>query len=456
MNLKCSRETKIFISILLLVHIIYFLLACKFTRIYMGDSFEYIYEALNIKNYFFFYSGNPAMPIEPEYMTQRQPGYPLFLLSVYLFTVNNWIVIILQNLLSIFNILYCRIIFTRLMSRPAFPNGSSSNGMVESFNKKYDWLFLLFIIAYPSQFINANTIAPDILLQTFAVLYFGNFVKLWQEKQLKNALIMSLALVAGMMVKPVFYPFAIIHFIIILSCFIKWKSKLQRPLLVALFPVFIVLLYNYSNLTRTGKFHFSSNQSFNAIYYFYTYFSHTKGADSANNFLSKERATMASFSEFQDRYDYANKKGLKLLKENWCPYLLFHLQNSLRIFIEPGKAEMDLFTGKLTYGQLYSKQQTGFYVMWKNKGWNGLSDYIKHNASMPFVILVFLFNCFRLIGIIFFFLGRKATLGIRIFIFIYLSYFAIAAGPIANTRYFLPVSLIAIGCAAMGLKRKGV
>jgi len=39
---------------------------------------------------------------------------------------------------------------------------------------------------------------------------------------------------------------------------------------------------------------------------------------------------------------------------------------------------------------------------------------------------------------------------LRLFTFILLAYFAVAAGPIANTRYFLPVSLIAIGIAAMG------
>ena len=49
-----SRRDKIFIGIIVLVHVAFFLLACMYRRIYMGDSFEYIYEALNIKKYFFF------------------------------------------------------------------------------------------------------------------------------------------------------------------------------------------------------------------------------------------------------------------------------------------------------------------------------------------------------------------------------------------------------------------
>src|SRR5580698_199097 len=136
MGIKFSKQDKIFIGIIVLVHALFFLLACSYKRIYMGDSFEYIYEALNIKNYFFFYSGNAVMPLTPEYMTQRQPGYPLFLLSIYLFTINNWTVIVLQNLLSVFNIYYARKIFLKL-----------------GFQKKYDWLLLIFVIAYPAQFI---------------------------------------------------------------------------------------------------------------------------------------------------------------------------------------------------------------------------------------------------------------------------------------------------------------
>ena len=156
-------------------------------------------------------------------------------------------------------------------------------------------------------------------------------------------------------------------------------------------------------------------------------------------------------TEFKDRYDLANKRGVELLKQNFFPYLIFHLKSSARIFIEPGKGEMDLFTGKLTYGGLYNKQaQSGFYAMWKNKRWAGLNEYIHNNPSLLFITLVFIFNCLRLIGMLLFFVDKKVDPPIRIFIGILLLYFAIAAGPIANTRYFLPESLIAMGIAAMG------
>ena len=439
-----DKKDGIFIGVITLVHVLFFLLALHYTRIYMGDSYEYIYEAVNIKRIFFFYSGNPAMPILPEYMTQRQPVYPLFLLGVYLFSVNNWMVLVLQNVISIYNICFARAMFLRL-----------------GFNKKYDWLLLPLVIASPSQFINANTIAPDILLQSCVLLYFGGFIALYATKNLKHAVRMSLWLVTGLMVKPVLYPFVAIHFILLIALFLKWRIPMQRPLLIAIIPVIAVLCYNYGNGLRTGKAHFSSNQAFNAVYYFNAYYMATQGVDSASRFLAGERADIAAFPEYKDRYDYANNRGMQLLKEHFGPYMLYHLKNAGRIFIEPGKAEMDLFTGKLTYSALYSKKGGGFAQTMNDKGVGGLRTYFANNPSMPFIVVVLLFNIIRLAGMGLFFFSKSVSMHVRLFALLLLLYFAIISGPIANTRYFLPVSLIAIGCAATGLssamqKRKAI
>jgi len=433
MTLRLDRQDKVFIGIVVLVHIVFFLMACHYTRIYMGDSFEYIYEALNIKDISFFYSGSPVLPITPEYMTQRQPLYPLFLMTVYLFTVNNWIVIVLQNILSVINIWYARSVFLSI-----------------GYQKKYDWLLLLLIIAYPAQFINANTIAPDILLQTFTLLYFGGFIALVKKKDTKYAVWMSLALIAGFMVKPVLYPFVVLHAVIVIIACKKNQVKMQRPVIIAIVPLLAVFAYSSFNYSRTDKFHFTSNQAQNAIYYYYSYLSCKQGEDSAARFLQKEKQNVAYFTEFKDRYDYANNKGAELIKAHFGSYLLFHLKQSGRILIEPGKAEIDLFTGALTYGSLYRREQTGFYYTFKHKGLAGMGEYFSNNKSMPFVILILLFNCFRLLGMILFFFNKKINGFVRVFILVMVAYFALIAGPIANTRYFLPVSLIVIGAAVMG------
>ncbi|MBC7552803.1 MAG: hypothetical protein H7257_02365 [Taibaiella sp.] len=435
MTWKAGRNDIIFISIVVLVHLLFFLSACHYTRIFMGDSFEYIYEAINIKKDGWFYSGNPALPALPEYMTQRQPGYPLFLLSVYMFTINNWVVLVLQNILSVINIMYIRHTFGR-----------------RGYQKRYDWLLLLFVVGYPSQFINANNIAPEILLQTCTLFYLGNFIKLWQTGRPANALVMSLWLAGGLMVKPVLYPFAAVHLILLLVMALKNRADMKRLAAAALLPLAVVLLYNYSNYTRTGKFHFSSNQAFNAIYYFAAYFSQRNGAEAGQYFLRQERAATAEIPDYKTRYDYANRRGLTLLKENFVPYMGFHFKNAARILIEPGKAEIDLFTGRLTYGRLYSKADEGFYATVRKEGMvNGARLFLAANPSMPFILAILCINCIKIAGLALWLWSRRVAVQVRLFVFLLIGYFALAAGPIANTRYFLPVSLIAAVCAAMAV-----
>ena len=156
---------------------------------------------------------------------------------------------------------------------------------------------------------------------------------------------------------------------------------------------------------------------------------------------------------FEERYDYANSRGIQLLKDNFGPYMLYHIKHSARLLIDPGKAEWDMFTGSLTLGRLYSKEQTGFYATIKKDGFSGLDEYISRNPSFAPIMIVLFFNMLRLGGMLLFFGNRRFNWRIRLFVFCFLGYFAITTGPIANPRYFIPVSLIAIGCATLGYQR---
>ena len=430
------KANRFFVVSVCLLHAVAFLAALHWKKFFMGDSAEYIYEALNIKNLFFCYSGNPAMPIEPEFMTQRQPLYPLFLMGVYVFTFNARVVVFLQNFSSIANMLWAREMFKSL-----------------GYNAKYDKLLLLFIACYPSQFINANTVAPDILLQTCTVVYMACFIKFYKQQQIKHLLWAGLALIAGMMVKPVLYPVAGLHIAFVIVSLLRRRAHMQRVIAAAILPLFFVLMYNRVNELRTGAFHFSSNQAFNAVYYFYPFVASKYGADSAEIFLHQERAAVAAYPEYRDRYAYANHRGRELIMDNFAPYLLFHVQNALRLFVEPGKAEIDLFTGRLTYGKLYSKHAGGFYAAWHSKQPGALRAYVAENPSLIAIVLVFFFNVLKVIGFLLFLRLREIPVFIRMFFMLTVCYFAVAAGPIAAPRYFLPVSLVVSCCAIVGLSR---
>jgi hypothetical protein len=436
MNFKPGRKNLRFLFFLLVVHGVFFVLALTYKRIYMGDSFEYVYMALNIKEQFWFYCGNPALPVVPEYLTLRPPLYPLFLSAVYLFLVNNWVVIFLQNLLSVFNILYLRDTMRKL-----------------GYKRRYDYILMAFVMLYPSQFINANTIAPDILLQTCVLVYFRYFVMLMQERRWRNAFWMSLALIAGFMVKPVLYPFAVVHCILILLVAAYFRFGLFRSSMAAVLPLCVILAYAGINAYRTGKAHFSSTQSFNAVYYYYFFFTEKEGVKKADVFLEQERAKMAAIPNFKDRYNYANSRGMSLLKKNFTSYMPYHLKHSARLLIDPGKGEWDMFTARLSLGRLYSKEQTGFYATLKKDGISGLGSYIRSNRSFAPMMIILFFNLLRLAGLLLFAFSGRIDWRVRVFVIMLLGYFAITTGPIANPRYFIPVSLIAIGCATLGYQR---
>src|SRR6202000_2141269 len=111
------------------------------------------------------------------------------------------------------------------------------------YSRRYDWLLMAFVLLYPSQFVNANIIAPDILLQTTVLLYFYFFLRLIKQKQLRYGLGMSISLIAGIMIKPVVYPLIYIHAALMLFIAIRRHHALFRTALCATLPLIVVLLY---------------------------------------------------------------------------------------------------------------------------------------------------------------------------------------------------------------------
>ncbi len=431
-----SRNDLLFLAVICLIHTVYFVLAWHYKHIFNGDSFEYIYEAINIRDYNFFYSGNPGLPIEEEYKTLRTPGYPLFLLLVYSFAVNNWMVLFLQNLVSIFNIMLARYTLK-----------------IVGYSVKLDWLFLMFIILFPSQFIYANTIAPDILLQTFCLVYFSHAIAFLKTGRVKNMLAMAVAITVGLFIKPVLYPLAIIHCIAFVIYTFVQHGRLTKSAVTAFIPILIVCFYCFWNQQRTGKFHFTSIQSFNAIYYYNNYLKSTKGTTEARNFLTVERSAIAALPSLKERYDYAQSRGIDLLKRENVSYLLFHLKRSAEFFVETGKGEMELFLGNNTLGKLYADDTKGLRTILRESGFSGLTKHLLHHPAGFFAILILGVNILRLAGFVLFFVFDEQRAIIKWFIGLYVVYFAAITGPISNAHYVLPISLILMGCASIGLSR---
>lgn len=436
MQIKPTRSDVRFFLSLMVVHAVYFFVATQYKCIYNGDSLEYINMSLNF-NRGWFYSGSYFQPLDPMYFTLRPPGYPAFLWLIYVFGINNWVVLLLQNLLSIFNILYLR----------------STLRMI-GYTRKYDWLLMAFVILFPSQFINSNLIQPELLLQTCVLIYFHHLLKLVNNEGWSNAIFMSLSLVAGMMMKPVWYPFVFLHFAIVMIVAARNGNGRIRSSFGAILPIIVVVTYSYWNGSRTGKIHFSSIQSINALLYNQSYYIRAvHGADSAQRFYDAELTKSMAITNFPERYDYQSGKALRLLKDAFVPYTVFHIKKSLTMLIDPGKGEIDLFTAQTNLQQIYNPSKRPFLEVMKSDGLRGVKTYISTNPSSPIAILILLFNIIRTVGLFLFFYSKRISSKYKWGVAVLLVYFVFITGPVAYARYLMPVSLIIMGCAALAFQQ---
>ncbi len=434
--MKDRSRDLIFLSVVVLVHLVFYLLAFHFKKIYNGDSFEYVQEALNIKEHFFFYCGNLALPVKCEYMTLRPPLYPLFLMAIYFFAVNSWLVLAIQNVLSVITIYYARDTMLKL-----------------GYKRTYDWLLLILIVAYPSQFFFANNICADTFLQCFVVWYFRQLVLFWEKKKWKYAFGASAAVFLGAMAKPIFFPFALINLVFMVLIARSYSLSIYRTILIALLPVCGILAYCGWNQSRTGKFHFSSIEEINTAVNYQMFMASREGTLSAMDAHDSLLARAAVLPSFKDRYALVSDCSRQYIKSHLASYIRFHLMHSVRFFIEPGKAEIDLFTGWLSYTFLGTREAVnkGFYATIDEKGWAGLKEYVARNPSIPIVLIILIGNIVKIMGLFLYCVNRSMPRMPRLFIMVIIGYFALAVGPVANTHYVLPVSLIMMCCGAVGI-----
>lgn len=420
-----------FLIIISILHLIWFGAGMFWQHFYNGDSYEYIYLAENMgKGYY--YGANPLLPVNDFRLTLRTPVYSALILICYtLFGYSNWIILLLQNVLSVAS---CYLI------RDTFHKIGQTN--------KYDWLYTLFLALYPAQMFFATTLAPDTLLQFFLMLYFRQLVlSLLRPKRTKYIILMSLWLVLATLTKPVVYPFLFLHLLYALWYCIRWRSLL--PVAAGMFPLLIMLGYGLWNQQRTGLFHISSIQSTNLLHYNAKYFLAWKyGHAYADSVSRAQKAAQNTLPDLKQQYEYASKEADAIIKSHLFSYSLFHLKESIRFFVEPGKSELDLYTGHLGYD--FDPKAPNFYKSYREKGVSGAWDYLKSYPWLPLLLFIFLLNIVRVIGGILFFCNKRIPLAVRLCVTLYILYFAIITGPVANARYFLPVLPVLSGAAVLG------
>ncbi len=427
---KVSKFKFLFVAVL--VHLLWFIAALYWKNIYNNDTCEYYYLFQNIMsgNY---YAGNPALPFEELYISIRTPLYSWFLQIIHTIVNDNFAVIFVQNVISICTCYYIFRIFSKYV------------------DVSKQWIYWLLILAHPMQLMSANMLVPEMLLQVFLMLYFGNLVQYIYTGKQKLFLPMSLWLILAMAVKPVAYPIMVLHLL-----FAIWQAVKNRfvwNIAIAIMPLLVVFSYGKWNEQRSGVYHITTLQPHNFINVWLQQY-HSEKYDLEESLRLKRIAQneLANEPDFASRYTKATEMFKDTVKANFVGYALFHSSKSLRYFINPGKGELDLFTGYTQYSSLNSKsKKENFDLALKNGGVRGVWDYFKNYPLLIAIVLIVLMNGLRVIGVVFFMVQKKHLFILKIILLIWFGYFAAVSGPISNyARYIIPVLPILSICAAIG------
>lgn len=420
-----------FIIGIIFLHLLFFGFQCYRMHLLLDDSIEYLNESKNIIKGTF-YCGNTDLPINFDFYTKRPPLYPLFLTFFSFFSNNLFLVILFQQLISIFNLYFIRRIATRL-----------------GYKKDKDWLFLCLLLISPSQFIYSNLIMSEVIFQFFLLLLLHEFILFTQFHYINSIIRFSLFLIAAILTKPVLYVFTIPAFL--LFAFFAWKNKKPIYLLPALMPFLFILLYQYWNYERTGVFHYSSIQTINLVHYNTYFFQlNQKGESAANLWLDSTEIVANRIQSYPERIRFLQGEASKVLKEKPISYLLFHLKGIFRFFIDPGRFDIVQFL------RLEDSKTSGILHELNKSGWeNALSLLMKNGFWLLIVLLLIIIgNLIKIALFIRFLFQKNISLLIRFFVALLVFYIAFMTGPLGASRFAMPLLPILLGFGSMMLPKR--
>jgi hypothetical protein len=382
--------------------------------IYTRDSYEYKNAAMNLIEHGILYSGDLLEETDPALYSRRPPGYPLFLYVSQLFSSSDLLIIILQNIL---NILVVIIILKILIA-------------FQISHQTVFWTIIIFLV-YPTQIIYTQLIMSEILLQTLLMASLFFIIEYFQTKKQKFLLLFNLLLSAAVLVKPVLMYFWLVNII-----FHLWIFKLHRHRLILIMPLLMIITvggWSLRNYSVTRYFHFSSIKTFNLLYYNTSSFLvNHYGAEDARQTIGKIDSISQTLS-FPEANRYIEEQCFGIIKDNWLAYGIYHLRGVFFFFIDPGRYDI--------YQFFEISQDHGFFRYITIYGLPGILKLLK---EIPLAILVtlgliFTFNIFLFMALIFFYFKVPTPLYLKSVILVFILYFAIISGPLGWSRLRLPL-----------------
>lgn len=421
-----------FLVLLIFVHAVFFIIQIIVkNHAALNDSKEYLRLAKNIYNHSAFYCGELNQVIYPELYTKRPPLYSIFIVLSSFFFSSTILILFFQNVLSIISIIITKNIFKNI------------------YGEVPKTLMLVLVCTSFNQFIYANFIMSEILVQFLIVLSIYMIYHLLKSKKTKHLLFYQILVVLMLFTKPVFYLFVIPN--ILITYLVCKKINRQKLVFTALVPIIIAFTYMKWNYCRTGTYAFSSIQYINLrdynLKYFHTYKYGKEYADNINSNILKETEQI---SEYPEKVAYTNSKVLEYVKKDIVSYTGFHLLGCIRFFIDPGRFDLMHF---FNYHSGNS-HEVGFLKHINQGGLRGALSYLKTQPILIIVLfyLLLIINVLKVSGFIWCLIKllKNSPLVIWVILF-FIVYLVSITGPLGASRFVIPILPLYLFISLYGL-----
>jgi hypothetical protein len=402
---------------IILIHAFYFGGALIIRSIYTLDSYEYIWQAANLKTHFSNYCWDPAEPIRTEFYTRRTILYGFLLMLSRLIYSSDFTILVFQNILSIINLYFF---------------GKLFRGYRFSFNSRP--IILTAFVLFPTWFIYTNMVMSESILATCIFWAFYHFVRYVQQGKVSSILLYNLFLTLAVLTKPVLMYFWIPNLLLMLYLFSRQRqwSLLVWPLLMPL----AIIMHSMANKQVTGYFHYCSIKNHNLLHYnSQILLAHAGGLDWSKQQVDSIQKMADRMPDFKSYNEFIVKECTRIHKENFATFLKIQSGGMLNFFIDPGRYDMEQFFPPKNVLRM------SFFHQFREKGISGVIEYIRKMPmlKMSVMVLVMIWNAFVVLSLLIFVFNRRVEPLIRILVVFLAAYVCVFTGPMGDSRFKMAI-----------------
>ena len=407
LTINYLQSNKLFLLALFSIHAFYFLVALNYQDIYTLDSDEYTQTAVNLVKHGEIYNYFWQQEHRPEYYSLRPPLYGLFILVLKLIYDSDLFVILIQNIMNIFSLIF----FIELFR---------SKGISEVLKV----CSILALVFFPTQMIMANSIMADQILQFFLILALACLMKYLDSRKAYFLVLYNLMLVLAVYTKPVLMYFWIPNLLFCLYLYVENRQKLI--LISSLLLPLSIYVWCARNETQTGLFHFSSIKTQNILdLNAGSVLTLRHGEDQATEIKDSILAKAETMKVYKDRVAYINSESMQIIQGNLGIYLYAHAKGMLNFMLAAGRTDMvDFFPDK-------PKEEISLIREFEKDEFSGLLYYFSqvNLFLIVFMFSIVLWNVLMLVSFLTFSFNSDFSPTIRLFVFVLIAYICFVCGP---------------------------